>query len=105
MLDGEEKPEEQRTKSIVDLAYQVIAGDFGNGEERKQRLGVLYDEVQDKVNEILLGKPSVHTKSNEELADEVIQGLWGNGTDRRNRLTAEGYDYDAIQDIVNRRLL
>lgn len=41
------------------------------------------------------------TKSNEEIAEEVKAGLWGNGEDRKNRLTAAGYDYNAIQDIVN----
>lgn len=41
-------------------------------------------------------------KSNEEIAEEVKQGLWGNGEDRKNRLTAAGYDYDTIQDIVNK---
>lgn len=44
------------------------------------------------------------TKSNEEIADEVIRGDWGNGEDRKNRLTAAGYDYAAIQAIVNQKL-
>ena len=46
--------------------------------------------------------PSV--KSNEQLADEVINGKWGNGADRKNRLTAAGYNYEAVQTIVNERL-
>ena len=40
-------------------------------------------------------------KSDEEIANEVLAGKWGNGEDRRNRLTAAGYDYNTIQDIVN----
>lgn len=43
----------QTTKSIVDLANEVIAGKWGTGEARKQALGSLYNEVQAKVNEIL----------------------------------------------------
>lgn len=43
-------------------------------------------------------------KSNEEIADEVIAGKWGNGQDRKNRLSAAGYDYRVIQDIVNKKL-
>ena len=43
-------------------------------------------------------------KSNEEIADEVINGAWGNGEDRKNRLTQAGYDYRAVQDIVNAKL-
>ena len=43
-------------------------------------------------------------KSNDEIAQEVIDGKWGNGADRKNRLSAAGYDYQAIQNIVNQRL-
>ena len=35
------------------LAHAVIRGDYGNGAERKRRLGSLYDAVQARVNEIL----------------------------------------------------
>lgn len=40
-------------------------------------------------------------KTNAELAREVFKGLWGNGADRKARLTAAGYDYEAVQAIVN----
>lgn len=95
----------QTTKSIVDLANEVIAGKYGVGAERKQALGSLYNEVQAKVNEILLGKTETsNRKSNEEIADEVIEGKWGNNPARKEKLIAEGYDYNAIQCIVNRKL-
>lgn len=48
--------------------------------------------------------PAPARKSNEQIADEVIAGQWGNGDDRRNRLASAGYDYDAIQSIVNAKL-
>ena len=41
------------SKNIEELAKEVIAGKYGNGEERKQKLGNLYIEVQKRVNEIL----------------------------------------------------
>lgn len=40
------------SKSIEELAKEVIDGKYGNGEERKQKLGNLYNEVQAKVNSI-----------------------------------------------------
>ena len=43
-------------KMVDALAYEVIQGDWGNGEERKERLetaGYNYDAVQQRVNEIL----------------------------------------------------
>lgn len=41
------------TKSTDNLAREVIAGKYGNGEDRKNALGSRYDEVQARVNEIL----------------------------------------------------
>lgn len=41
------------TKSTDDLAREVMAGKYGNGEDRKNALGSRYDEVQARVNEIL----------------------------------------------------
>ena len=43
------------TQSIEELARAVIRGDYGNGQERKNRLGNLYNKVQARVNEILRG--------------------------------------------------
>lgn len=43
-------------------------------------------------------------KTNEELAKEVIAGKWGNGQTRKNKLTQAGYDYSAVQKIVNKML-
>lgn len=48
--------------------------------------------------------PAPAKKSNEQIADEVIAGQWGDGDDRRNRLASAGYDYDAVQSIVNAKL-
>lgn len=46
---------------IEELARKVINGDYGNGEERKQKLGNLYNEVQKRVNEILNNNVSHET--------------------------------------------
>ena len=96
------------TKSIDTIADEVIAGKWGNGTDRKTRLenaGYNYNEVQTAVNNKLSGKSTTSSKkSNETIANEVIAGKWGNSTDRKNRLTAAGYDYNAIQKIVNQKL-
>lgn len=42
--------------------------------------------------------------SEEEIALQVINGMWGNGKERKQRLTEAGYDYDAIQKIVNKKI-
>lgn len=38
---------------IDKIAHDVINGKYGNGEERKQKLGSLYNEVQKRVNQLL----------------------------------------------------
>lgn len=37
---------------VVENAIRVIRGDFGNGQERKDKLGSAYAEIQAKVNEM-----------------------------------------------------
>ena len=49
-------------------------------------------------------QPKPVTKTVDQLADEVIAGQWGNGSDRKKRLTAAGYDYNAVQQMVNRKM-
>lgn len=93
------------SKSIDELASEVIAGKWGNGAERKERLtaaGYNYSEIQAKVNELMGNGTTVKTV--DQLAREVIYGYWGNGQERKNRLTAAGYDYAAIQKRVNELL-
>ena len=53
-------------------------------------------------------KPSTTTttkKSNTEIAKEVLAGKWGNGETRKKKLEAAGYDYAAIQKIVNKLMI
>lgn len=47
-------------------------------------------------------KPAPAKKSNEAVAKEVMQGKWGNGSERKRRLTQAGYNYNAVQAIVNK---
>lgn len=48
--------------------------------------------------------PAPVKKTNEQIADEVLEGKWGNGEERKKELEAKGYNYQAIQDIVNEKL-
>lgn len=77
--------------STLKLALAVMNGQYGNGEDRKKKLGGRYKEVQDFINHIA-------TASNETLAKEVKAGKYGNGTDRKLIL---GGRYDAVQKIIN----
>lgn len=53
-----EKEQAQPSKSVDEVAREVIRGEWGNGSDRRQRLeaaGYDYDTVQDHVNAILTG--------------------------------------------------
>ena len=108
-LTGKKTESKPKLKSVEEVAQEVIAGQWGNGQDRFNKLAAAgYDgnAVQNRVNEILgaSSKPVSSKKSNETIANEVIAGKWGNGADRKNKLTAAGYDYNAIQKIVNNKL-
>lgn len=104
--DTEQQAKPSGKKSVDEIAGEVLAGKWGNGEDRKARLtaaGYDYSQVQTKVNALVNGtaKPG---KTVAELAREVLAGKWGNGADRKKKLTAAGYNYSQVQAEVNRLL-
>ena len=67
------------------------------GTEENENIPYNEEPIPEEKNPLL-------EKTNEDIAAEVILGLWGNGPERKQRLEEEGYDYDAIQEIVNNKL-
>ncbi len=82
------------TRSAAELVGDVLAGDAGNGDVRRAKLGSRYDEIQALVNHVLTAPAS-------KLAQEVIDGEWGNGETRER---AMGARYDEVQEKVNAML-
>lgn len=77
-------------KSLRTIANDVKAGLAGNGDERKQLLGIYYTGVQAILNG---GDPAA------TLAAETKAGKYGNGDARKKIL---GEFYDAVQAILNK---
>lgn len=75
----------------ADIAADVMRGKYGNGDERKVKLGRRFDEVQNLINRAA-------TASADDLASDVLNGLFGNGETRRAIL---GNRYDEVQTVVN----
>ena len=78
--------------SIEEIARDVLAGKYGDGEERKRKLGCLYDVVQEKVNQMCLlrdekskyistldniNKPSHYQGKNGMEAIDVVRNFIG----------------------------
>lgn len=68
------------TGTVDELARDVIAGKYGNGEDRKRALGSRYAEVQARVNEMLAPKVNyLHNPSYTGVS--IVDGLKGIGVD------------------------
>ena len=101
-------PTPSAKKSVDEVAKEVIRGEWGNGDERYNRLTNArynYNEVQAKVNELLnSNKPTPAPTPSVDILDLVrktIRGDFGNGEARRKAL---GSNYDEVQRQVNLNL-
>lgn len=93
--------------SDEELAKRVWNGEFGNGDERKAKLGIRYNAVQALVNKGV-GKPSTPTPQPKPeptpsvdiltLVKKTIRGDFGNGEARKKAL---GSNYAEVQRQVN----
>lgn len=92
------------SKSIVQVAKEVIDGKWGSGTERVKLLtaaGYNVEAVQGEVNR-QMGKAPAPKKTVAQIAVEVKNGKWGNGSNRVHRLESAGYDAKAVQTAVNK---
>ena len=97
------KPVKPKKKSVDEIVKEVIAGKWGTGDNRKDRLtkaGYNYSEVQKKVNDHFTPKKPV--KTTEQLAQEVLAGKHGNGS---KRIESLGNRYLEVQKKVDEILL
>lgn len=97
------KPNDKRIKSVDKLAQEVLDGKHGDGDARKKSLGNRFNEVQQRVNQLLSNpdpkKPVL--KPLHTIAQEVLEGKWGNNPQRQHELSNAGYNASEVQKIVN----
>lgn len=83
------KPSVKPDKSLAEIANEVIAGKFGNGSERRQKLtamGYNYEEVQAEVNRILDAENSVYYTVQKGDCLQYIANKYGTSVDRLVKL-------------------
>lgn len=98
------------SKSIAQMAQEIIDGKHGNGHEnRRKSLGISkseYEKVRAEVNR----RAGIKTKSKprktiSQMATEVIRGDHGQGhAQRRRSLGIDNATYQKVRAEVNRRL-
>lgn len=81
------------TGSTLDLVYRTMKNEFGYDEERKQKLGSRYNEVQNFINHI-------YTASVDTLVSEVWADKYGSGEVRKVVL---GSRYQEVMDKINHK--
>lgn len=81
-------PAPNLNKSVEELAREVIAGRYGNGDARRNALGARFNEVQAKVNELLATptpapqpapRPSYIVQAGDTLGQIIVSQGWTNG--------------------------
>lgn len=78
LIDRFEEKTESNSKidlsenDIENLAKEVIRGNFGNGQERKDLLGENYEEIQKRVNELIKGTAGTKTIPSDKTKDISI---------------------------------
>lgn len=77
--------------TTLQLLVRTMKGEYGNGDDRKKKLGNRYTEVQSVIDHI-------STASTDVLVSETKAGKYGNGDDRK---VALGSRYQAVQNKIN----
>ena len=97
---------EAMTEEKSNVLYRIQVGAFSKKENA--------DAYLEKVKEAGFKDAFITTnggsvvptnkKSVTEIAKEVIQGKWGNGQERKTAIENAGYNYDEVQNEVNKLL-
>lgn len=118
--DNKDSTEEPETKKLSDsdvesLALEVIRGNFGNGEVRKELLNEYYQQVQNRVNELMRGSTGSkkisevsESRSLEEKINDIVEksveavskskpGSSSSGS------TSKGLDYETIFGVYRKK--
>ena len=88
---GSTEPNAEPVKSVDDIAHEVIAGAWGNGDERRARLaaaGYDFDTVQGRVNDLLgANRQRIYTV----VAGDTLSGIGAKlGVDWRSIASSNG---------------
>lgn len=90
------------SKTVDELAQEVIAGKWGNGDERKEKLtaaGYDYNAVQSKVNEILSqSQPKPEPSNDFKVGDKII--VSGYATSDSNGGGSRTAEYNGTTDTL-----
>lgn len=105
--------DELKEEDIATLAMEVIRGNFGNGDVRKELLGKHYQQVQDRVNEIYrsgsLNQPvnSQSLSAKKEVGERALKAVYDklDKIDQRDSGSkkSQGMDLAKVYSVYSKR--
>lgn len=104
---GKEKVEIDKLSEddVNKLALEGIRGNFGNGQERKENLGAHYQQVQDRINQVIkeaggidkVGSGSFSTKISSPVSEKAKEET------KKAASKSKGVDLDQVYSVYNKR--
>lgn len=95
---------------VEKLAMEVIRGNFGNGQDRKDLLGDNYQEIQDRVNQIMRSSGVSNQKMSSVSSDiaeagkkalnEAVNAIKKEETKAPDK---KGIDLDRVYSVYKKR--
>lgn len=94
------------SNDVENLAKEVIRGNFGNGQQRKDLLGENYAEVQKRVNELMKG--SAGSKKTSEASAESVKKVEEiakkvDSSSSANSNVHSGVDMNKVQEVYRKK--
>lgn len=92
------------SKSVAQIAKEVIEGKWGNGEDRKNRLtaaGYNYNAVQAEVNRQMDASTGSAMTARQFALEVWNEGKHGTGATRQAEAKKYGVDYNEVQRLIN----
>lgn len=103
--DGEERP--MTEDDINTLALQVIRGDFGNGQIRKDLLGEDYEAIQSKVNELMkagdYGSISMSSEESNKIAEKGEKVVEDTKKEVTKSTINKGIDMEKVLSVYEKK--
>lgn len=88
---------------IQKLADEVIRGNYGNGQERKDALGAHYQQVQDRVNQIVKNNGSKKMSEVSSLVKEEGKALVSESLKKVGSTNTKGIDLETVYSVYKNR--
>lgn len=114
-LDNSDSSEEVENEESFDLtsdeidalAREVIRGNFGNGEDRKEAIGEHYQEIQNRVNELMASTGSMKvSEASEEIVstgEEAVDEAVTTSSSSSTKSSSKKIDMDEVLGTYRRK--